>query len=100
MSHLFFFILYSLLRSVGTGRVTELQKTDNVFLTLFDSYAYVTMEDIKKVDSLQDSLVLAVSTPYETYMQFDDRSTDVRSTLRKKGDCIMRADLRLNLIPT
>ncbi|OAQ28270.1 hypothetical protein K457DRAFT_591920 [Linnemannia elongata AG-77] len=62
-------------------------------------YAYVTMEDIKKVDSLQDSLVLAVSTPYETYMQFDDRSTDVRSTLRKKGDCIMRADLRLNLIP-
>ncbi|KAF9902210.1 E2F transcription factor 3 [Linnemannia zychae] len=39
-------------------------------------YAYVTMEDIKKVDSLQDSLVLAVSTPYETYMQLDDRSTD------------------------
>ncbi|KAF9325076.1 E2F transcription factor 3, partial [Linnemannia elongata] len=39
-------------------------------------FAYVTMEDIKKVDSLQDSLVLAVSTPYETYMQFDDRSTD------------------------
>lgn len=55
------------------------------------------MEDIKKVDSLQDSLVLAVSTPYETYMQLDDRSTDVRSILRKKGDCIMRTDLRLNL---
>ncbi|KAF9570856.1 E2F transcription factor 3 [Mortierella alpina] len=39
-------------------------------------YAYVTMDDIKKVDSLQDSLVLAVSTPYETYMQLDDRSAD------------------------
>ncbi|KAF9918240.1 E2F transcription factor 3 [Linnemannia zychae] len=39
-------------------------------------YAYITMDDIKKVDSLQDSLVLAVSTPYETYMQLDDRSTD------------------------
>ncbi|KAG0198247.1 E2F transcription factor 3 [Mortierella sp. GBA30] len=39
-------------------------------------YAYVTMDDIKKVDSLQDSLVLAVNTPFETYMQLDDRSDD------------------------
>lgn len=46
------------------------------------------MEDIKKVDSLQDSLVLAVSTPYETYMQLDDRSTDV-SDKKKKGVFIM-----------
>ncbi|KAI7830531.1 E2F/DP family winged-helix DNA-binding domain-containing protein [Gamsiella multidivaricata] len=40
-------------------------------------FAYVTMDDIKKVDSLQDSLVLAVNTPYETYMQVDDGSSDL-----------------------
>ncbi|KAG0289028.1 E2F transcription factor 3, partial [Dissophora globulifera] len=40
-------------------------------------YAYVTMDDIKRVDSLQDSLVLAVNTPYETYMQVDDGSSDL-----------------------
>ncbi|KAF9349311.1 E2F transcription factor 3 [Mortierella sp. NVP85] len=39
-------------------------------------YAYITMNDIKKVDSLQDSLVLAVNTPYETYIQVDDGSSD------------------------
>ncbi|KAF9170501.1 e2f transcription factor, partial [Mortierella sp. AD011] len=40
-------------------------------------YAYVTMDDIKKVDSLQDSLILAVTTPYETYMQVDDGCSDL-----------------------
>ncbi|KAI1319343.1 E2F transcription factor 3 [Mortierella claussenii] len=39
-------------------------------------FAYVTMDDIKKVDSLQDSLVLAVNTPYETYIQVDEGSHD------------------------
>ncbi|KAF9114217.1 E2F transcription factor 3 [Mortierella sp. AM989] len=39
-------------------------------------HAYVTMDDIKKVSSLQDSLVLAISTPYETYMQVDDGCSD------------------------
>ncbi|KAF9946455.1 hypothetical protein BGZ65_009690, partial [Modicella reniformis] len=40
-------------------------------------YAYITMDDIKKVDSLQDSLVLALNTPYETYIQVDDGSSDL-----------------------
>ncbi|KAF8936220.1 E2F transcription factor 3 [Dissophora ornata] len=40
-------------------------------------FAYVTMDDIKKVDSLKDSLVLAVSTPFETYMQVDNGSSDL-----------------------
>lgn len=35
------------------------------------------MNDMKKVDSLQDSLVVAVNTPYETYMQLDDHASDV-----------------------
>ncbi|GJJ69751.1 hypothetical protein EMPS_02099 [Entomortierella parvispora] len=35
-------------------------------------YAYITMNDIKKIDSLQDSLILAVKTPHETYMQLED----------------------------
>ncbi|KAG0257510.1 Transcription factor e2f2 [Mortierella polycephala] len=39
-------------------------------------FAYVTMDDINKVNSLQDSVVLAVNTPYETYMQLDDRSSE------------------------
>ncbi|KAF9579089.1 Transcription factor e2f2 [Lunasporangiospora selenospora] len=39
-------------------------------------FAYITMDDIKKVDSLQDSLVLAVNTPYETYMQLDSNPAD------------------------
>ncbi|KAG0073590.1 Transcription factor e2f2 [Podila epicladia] len=39
-------------------------------------YAYVTMNDMKKVNSLQDSLVVAVNTPYETYMQLDDHASD------------------------
>ncbi|KAF9405235.1 E2F transcription factor 3, partial [Podila epigama] len=39
-------------------------------------YAYVSMDDIKRVDSLQDSLVLAINTPYETYMQLDDHASD------------------------
>ncbi|KAF9215578.1 Transcription factor e2f2 [Podila verticillata] len=39
-------------------------------------YAYITTDDMKKVDSLQDSLVLAVNTPYETYMQLDDHASD------------------------
>ena len=30
------------------------------------------MNDIKKIDSLQDSLILAVKTPHETYMQLED----------------------------
>lgn len=36
------------------------------------SYAYITMNDIKKIDSLQDSLILAVKTPHETYMQLEE----------------------------
>ncbi|KAF9974136.1 Transcription factor e2f2 [Actinomortierella ambigua] len=35
-------------------------------------YAYVTPSDLKSIDSLQGSMILAVSTPYETYMQIDE----------------------------
>jgi hypothetical protein len=37
-------------------------------------YAYITMSDIKKIDSLQDSLILAVKTPHETYMRIEEPS--------------------------
>ncbi|KAF9209728.1 e2f transcription factor [Haplosporangium sp. Z 27] len=39
-------------------------------------YAYITVDDIKKADSLQDSLVLAVTTPYETIMKVNDGSLE------------------------
>ncbi|KAG0236523.1 E2F transcription factor 3 [Actinomortierella wolfii] len=35
-------------------------------------YAYVTPNDLKSIQSLQGSMILAVSTPYETYMQMDE----------------------------
>ncbi|KAG0262026.1 hypothetical protein DFQ27_002581 [Actinomortierella ambigua] len=35
-------------------------------------YAYVTPSDLKSIDSMQGSMILAVSTPYETYMQMDE----------------------------
>ncbi|KAF9435568.1 hypothetical protein BGZ76_005960 [Entomortierella beljakovae] len=62
----------------ANARVAESRaKVDNAIketLTNADTarYAYVTVDDIKKVKSLNDSLILAVSTPYETYMDIDD----------------------------
>ncbi|KAI8351254.1 E2F/DP family winged-helix DNA-binding domain-containing protein [Mortierella sp. GBAus27b] len=56
------------------------QVDDNLKDTLTNEdtarYAYITMDDIKKVDSLKDSLVLAVNTPHGTFIQVNDSSAD------------------------